>query len=326
MVNFEIATTVARSQHHVELLQEAVQTSVDLDETIEIITESFTRILFNKKLLLVFSKSLRNCMVDIPCCSLPNITVPSITASSLAKVQEILLKTINNVPIDFDDEDVEEIVEAAETLGIEMRNIVLVGGGARRRVKTVQPKIEREVVELPEEPVTEQVDEDEDDKALMINVDISSDEEETAEEDEERSIDMARMVLTNKMETMSSGSELLDGQDDEISDEESLQEESQRMSFSFLKNNDSEEGEEDAGEMSFPSLMITPESDNEDVSTDSKANVKVSEDAEPRLRCELCGKPQKGPSALREHYSLTHFFQELFDKFVASNESHTICK
>ena len=32
---------------------------------------------------------------------------------------------------------------------------------------------------------------------------------------------------------------------------------------------------------------------------------------EPRIRCELCGKGQKGPSALREHYSCTHFFQVL---------------
>ena len=34
-----------------------------------------------------------------------------------------------------------------------------------------------------------------------------------------------------------------------------------------------------------------------------------AESGEFKLRCDLCGKPQKGPSALREHYSITHFFE-----------------
>ena len=43
---------------------------------------------------------------------------------------------------------------------------------------------------------------------------------------------------------------------------------------------------------------------------------------EPRIRCELCGKGQKGPSALREHYSCTHFFQVLLsDGQIAGNMS-----
>ena len=56
---------------------------------------------------------------------------------------------------------------------------------------------------------------------------------------------------------------------------------------------------------------------------------KVNEDGEPKLRCELCIWHQKGPitvTTLKEHYSVTHFFEELFGKFVASNEFHTCCR
>ena len=417
MYNRKTATTtiMALSQNHKGWLQEAVQQGVALGETVQIITESFDKIQFNKKLLMVFSHSLRNCMAEIPCCSAPNISVPSITTSSLVKVQKFLLKTINNDPIDFNDKDVEEIVKAAETLGI---NIVLVRKPSRnikphdvvelsdepvtqQEVHDVvelpdEPVTQQEVhdvVELPDEPVTQQEvidvdDEDDDDNGLPMQqvitaaasqsglrccqcgtickgvpafkehfqqvckrdglsmqqaitaaasqsglrcqcgtickgvpalkkhfsqvckvgqqassktspVQATSSAPMREEEEEAASEDVAKMVGS------SSESELLDGDGDISSDEESLQEESERM-----KNNDTEE----ESETEPASLMI-----NDD-------GHKVNEDGELKFKCGLCGKDRKRPTPLKEHYSTTHFYKELCDKFVASNESHSLCR
>ena len=41
----------------------------------------------------------------------------------------------------------------------------------------------------------------------------------------------------------------------------------------------------------------------------SSSEAAAEAESEFKLRCDLCGKPQKGPSALREHYSITHFFE-----------------
>ena len=49
-------------------------------------------------------------------------------------------------------------------------------------------------------------------------------------------------------------------------------------------------------------------------------------ESELMLRCDVCGRPQRGPSALREHYSITHFFEELFQEYVVTSESHTVCR
>ena len=95
-----------------------------------------------------------------------------------------------------DQEDLKEIVEAAKAIGIEMKNI----GISATRGKTIskaeeslvssisKAKVEPDVVELEEEPVTEEVDDEVnvehrnlgyyDDRPIEITVDISSDEDE----------------------------------------------------------------------------------------------------------------------------------------------------
>ena len=307
-MTFTIATTLARNQTHPDLLKSALQLLLDQDdETLEIIAMNNKRLLFNKKLLMLFSPSLRTCLADIPCCGgKPSISAPSVSANCVAKVQEILLNTVNNVPIQWSDDDVEDIVEAAEVLGIEMKNIRLSllptasSSSVKRKRDNVLPKIEPDILELPDEPVTQEVDEDDlEEGALTINVDVSSDEDDEYE---------PAAGVVDTAEENSNSEMLTEDSSDVISDDdESLQEESEDIVFGSV--NDSQE---EAGL----------------VSADEALNDKTvpEDDAEPKIRCEICGKPQRGPSSLREHYSLTHFFQELFDKFVAPTGDHTWCR
>ena len=321
-MTFTIATTLARNQTHPDLLKSALQLLLDQDdETLEIIAKNNKRLLFNKKLLMLFSPSLRTCLADIPCCGVqPSISAPSVSANCVAKVQEILLNTVNNVPIQWSDDDVEDIVEAAEVLGIEMKNIRLslqprASLSVKRKRESVLPKIEPDVLELPDEPVTQEVDEDDlEEGALTINVDVSSDEDD--EYEPAAGVDTAEENSNSEMLTEDSSDVISD-------DDESLQEESEsKMSFSFLKSQDPE-----SEDIVFGSVNDSQE-EAVLVSADEALNDKTvpEDDAEPKIRCEICGKAQRGPSSLREHYSLTHFFQELFDKFVAPTGDHTWCR
>ena len=305
-MTFTIATTLARNQTHPDLLKSALQFLLDQDdETLEIIAMNNKKLLFNKKLLMLFSPSLRTCLADIPCCGVqPSISAPSVSANCVAKVQEILLNTVNNVPIQWSDDDVDDIVEAAEVLGIEMKNIRLsllprASLSVKRKRESVLPKIEPDVLELPDEPVTQEVDEDDlEEGALTINVDVSSDEDD--EYEPAAGVDTAEENSNSEMLTEDSSDVISD-------DDESLQEESEDIVFGSV--NDSQE----------EAVLV---------SADEALNDKTvpEDDAEPKIRCEICGKAQRGPSSLREHYSLTHFFQELFDKFVAPTGDHTWCR
>ena len=306
-MTFTIATTLARNQTHPDLLKSALQFLLDQDdETLEIIAMNNKKLLFNKKLLMLFSPSLRTCLADIPCCGVqPSISAPSVSANCVAKVQEILLNTVNNVPIQWSDDDVDDIVEAAEVLGIEMKNIRLSllptasSSSVKRKRDNVLPKIEPDILELPDEPVTQEVDEDDlEEGALTINVDVSSDEDD--EYEPAAGVDTAEENSNSEMLTEDSSDVISD-------DDESLQEESEDIVFGSV--NDSQE----------EAVLV---------SADEALNDKTvpEDDAEPKIRCEICGKAQRGPSSLREHYSLTHFFQELFDKFVAPTGDHTWCR
>ena len=113
---------------------------------------------------------------------------------ALEKVNEILENNLHGVTTKFcqDQEDLKEIVEAAKAIGIEMKNI----GISATRGKTIskaeeslvssfsKAKVEPDVVELEEEPVTEELDDEVnvehgklgyyDDRPIEITVDIAT--------------------------------------------------------------------------------------------------------------------------------------------------------
>ena len=346
--------------------------------------EHSEKILFNKKLLLLFSKTIRSCFAEDPCCApQPSLIVPTIPGKIVAKIQEILLKTVFDEQINFDDVDLEQIVDAAELLGIEIKNIRVMANFSRKKKEMVKPALamqEPEVVDVFDE-----------DKPLQINVDISSDEEDgndfdSDEEGEMGNVDMGNLAvqntsskfLTNSVASASgqieAGADLIlkgtpeiqevghskgvtslleedeDSDNDSDDEDESLQEESEeaepsttneKISFSFLKKEYNSDGsittattkDMDSVSNALQKLQQLQQVDTETVATnfenqgdvkgDEQESGKSSEDV--GLKCKLCEKPQKGPSALREHYASTHFFQELYDIYVKGTSSETWC-
>ena len=80
-------------------------------------------------------------------------------------------------------------------------------------------------------------------------------------------------------------------------------------------NKETENNSPDLSQETEATSSLTPEAEQ------------ASSDPESKLSCVLCEKPpMKGPSYLREHYSSTHFFNDLFAKYVVGqNKSQTIC-
>ena len=75
----------------VRAVQEAVCGSQD---KIEIIAEGEDKVLFNKNLLLLFSKTIRSCFAEaVLSGTVPSIIVPGLAATCVTKVEEILIKT-----------------------------------------------------------------------------------------------------------------------------------------------------------------------------------------------------------------------------------------
>ena len=62
----------ARNKNHTETLLSALRSSFKEKDVIEIIAKSGARILFNKKLLILFSRTIRKCLEDLPCCESPS--------------------------------------------------------------------------------------------------------------------------------------------------------------------------------------------------------------------------------------------------------------
>ena len=131
-------------------------------------------------------------------------------------------------------------------------------------------------------------------------------------------------------------SRLLNEDSDNADEDEFLQDnskpESEKISFSFLSGIDGSKTSTEIPpkntlyelktEQSEDSTPLTQDRStifNQHLSADTEPLVtgpltegaQASSDAESeiKLRCDLCGKPMKGPSALREHYSITHFFE-----------------
>ena len=379
-----ITTSESRAwtKDHPENLLTALRSSLKEKDVLEIIASSGARILFNKKVLLLFSKTIRKCLADLPCCEPPSsITLVDVNIRALKKVKEILENNLLDVPTEFIQEDTNEVVEAAKALGIDMMNICASSDTGmtktKKRKKSIRktPKdslaisrystirkanTEQEVVQLEDEPVTENVrsgtdinmelEEDQDDDGLVptwrsgnmdyddrpleISVDISSDEENEAEGEEQGTIFQSSQdtILQNKI----NDSRLLHEDSDNADEDEFLQEdsklESEKISFSFLSGIDSTKTSTEIPAKNNVYDLKTEQSEDsttliEDGSTIFNDNlsaatepivpgpfseaVQASSDLESelRLRCDLCGKPMKGPSALREHYSITHFFE-----------------
>ena len=377
-----ITTSESRAwtKDHPENLLAALRSSLKEKDVIEIIASSGARILFNKKLLLLFSKTIRKCLADLPCCEPPSsITLVDINIRALKKVKEILENNLHDVTTEFIQEDTNEVVEAAQALGIDMMNICVSSGTGKtkKRKKSISkiPKdslalaryssirkanSEQEVVQLEDEPVTETVrsgndinmeeDQDDDDgrsptwgsgtmdyddRPLEISVDISSDEEYEAEGEGQGTVFQRSQdtILQNKI----NDSRLLHEDSDNADEDEFLQEdskpESEKISFSFLSGID---GSKTSTAIPPKNNLYEPKTEQSEDSTTliqdrtTIFNQHMSAETEPivpgpftecaqasssdaeselKLRCDLCGKPMKGPSALREHYSITHFFE-----------------
>jgi len=385
-----ITTSESRAwtKDHPENLLAALRSSLKEKDVIEIIASSGARILFNKKLLLLFSKTIRKCLADLSCCEPPSsITLVDINIRALKKVKEILENNLYDVTTGFIQEDTNEVVEAAKALGIDMMSVCVSSETGKTKTKKRKKSIskipkdslaparystirkanaEQEVVQLEDEPVTENVGEgqeddgqaptwgsgnmDYDDRPLEISVDISSDEEYEAEGEGQGTIFQSSQdtILQNKI----NDSRLLHEDSDNGDEGEFLQEEgkpeSEKISFSFLSGIDGSKTSTEIPPKNNLYELKTEQSEdctpltqdrttifNQHMSAETEPIVsgpftegaQASSDAESelKLRCDLCGKPMKGPSALREHYSITHFFEELFQEYVEPSESHTVC-
>merc|ERR1740123_1366848 len=225
-----------------------------------------------KKLLLLFSKTIRKCLADLSCCEPPSsITLVDINIRALKKVKEILENNLYDVTTGFIQEDTNEVVEAAKALGIDMMSVCVSSetGKTKKRKKSrskvskdfLEParyspirkdNAEQEVVQLEDEPVTENVGEgqdddgqaptwgsgnmDYDDRPLEISVDISSDEEFEAEGEGQGTIFQSSQdtIIQNQI----NDSRLLNEDSDNADEDEFLQDdskqESEKISFSFL--------------------------------------------------------------------------------------------
>ena len=248
----------AWTKSHSENLLSAMRSSCEAREVIEIITSSGARILFNKNLLILFSKTIRTCLAEIPCYHPQAITMADSNIRALKKVNEILENNLHGVTTEFyqDQEDLKEVVEAAKAIGIEMKNVRIstTRGKARSKAEISsfsKAKVDPHVVELEEEPVTEEVDDEGnvedrnlgyyDDSPIEITVDISSD------EDEEEDTYEARMFRSSQDTFDSSDMDLLDDEAENAEESESLEEKNEKdaesenqdkISFSFLSGID----------------------------------------------------------------------------------------
>ena len=335
----------ARNKNHPETLLSALRSSFKEKDVIEIIAKSGARILFNKKLLVLFSRTIRKCLEDLPCCVSPSsITLVDINIRALKKVKEILDNSLHDVTTEFNQDHTEEVVQAARALGIEMKNIKVspTTGKAKKKMKNSGArKSSVSTANLADEEVTKNIKSgrgmmeeqvmdfyDYDDRPLEISVDVSDDEDNLDDEDaEEYDTALEGTIFRSNRDDTNLLHDYLE--DDDESLHERSKQESEKISFSFLSGIDSANT---STEIPLSKTFSEPRADhNKDVTAALNENVPVgsasikdasslSEETEPLttseamqaasdLRCDLCGRPQRGPSALREHYSITHFFE-----------------
>ena len=200
---FTSSEVKARTKKHPENLISALKSSLKEKDVIEIIASSGARILFNKKLLLLFSRTVRQCLG----CEAPSsITLVDINIGALKKVKEILENNVHDVATRSSQDDIEEVVEAARALGIEMSNVRMsasMGNTKRIRNKSLSKaphdslalsrysSLKTSVSTANMAPGPDNIMENDQDmsydgeRPLEISVDVSSDEEDFDDEDTE---------------------------------------------------------------------------------------------------------------------------------------------
>ena len=344
---FTSSEVKARTKNHPDNLVTALRSSLKEKDVIEIIASSGARILFNKKLLVLFSRTIRQCLAELPCCEAPtSITLVDINIRALKKVKEVLENNVHDVATKSSQDDIEEVVEAARALGIEMSNVKVSATMENTKIKrnTSLSKGPHDSLALSRysslktsasttansAPVPDNIMEQdqemsyEGERPLEISVDVSSDEDDFDDEDTEE-YDTAlegTIFSSNRSEAT-----LLNDDLENLDEEESLQEKTkldsdnvdEKISFSFLSGIDSTNTSTEIPKR----LNIEPKTDHntaaliEDVaagpavfrdqslSEETEPLPSGSEETELKLRCDLCGRPQRGPSALSEHYSIT---------------------
>ena len=347
---FTSSEVKARTKNHPDNLVTALRTSLKEKDVIEIIASSGARILFNKKLLLLFSRTVRQCIAELPCCvASSSITLVDINIRALKKVKEILENNVHDVATKSSQDDIEDVVEAARALGIEMSNVKVsatMGNTKRNRNKSISKaphdslalsrysSLKTSVSTANMAPGPDNIMENDQDmsydgeRPLEISVDVSSDEEDFDDEDTEEyetALEEGTIFSSNRSEAT-----LLNDDLDNLDEEESLQEKTkldsdnvEKISFSFLSGIDSTNTSTEIPKR----LNIEPKTDHktaaliednlpgpavfrdQSLSEETEPLPSGSEETELKLRCDLCGRPQRGPSALREHYSITHFFE-----------------
>ena len=107
---------------HGFVLQRAFRTMTSHPEMINIRASNNKVVAFNRDVLILFSNFVRNILSDLPCCSsnvTPVILLPSISASVLIKLQDILHQGHCDETLDVHESS--ELLDAAASLGLDIK-------------------------------------------------------------------------------------------------------------------------------------------------------------------------------------------------------------
>jgi len=107
---------------HEKDLNIAVEDIFKSEDHITIVTSDWKDVKFNKSLLILFSRTMRNCFASLSCCTEPTIFLPDTSADTVNKVHDILEKQFTNVEGNSF-RDIQTVVEAANALGIDVDNL-----------------------------------------------------------------------------------------------------------------------------------------------------------------------------------------------------------
>ena len=331
-------------------------------DVIDIITGSEERVSFNKSLLIVFSKTIRKCLADLPCCDRPSsITLVDIKFGALKNIKELIENSLRGEDTELNTQDIEDFFKAADALGMQMsslwNNFTLnqyseYKGKKAIKVQVGETKNEAETVEVV--PNNKEEEDLYDEKPLYEENPDHKDEDDSlqgegrASEDQEAmfsdlcSVSMSMLSLNKETENKSPDDEKkieAETVEQEANKEEEDEDLYDEKPLEICLDEDNIESN-DATEESLTLPHEVPDYKDEDDSLQgpglseekgatpsltSEAE-QASSDPESRLSCVICKKTMRGPSYLREHYSSTHFFDDLFAKYVVGhNKSQTIC-
>jgi len=304
MVICNTSSVIISSPSHLDILRNATVSAIKNSEDICIFTgvESSQKMMFRKNLLVMFSRTLRICLAEDPANN--TIVLPDLSIKYLDKVHEILLKTIQQEDITLtEDYEMEKITETAEVLGIRMDDIGINQRCAKKQISNAeisQKKVEKmrdfslkSPGGSPEHP---------------LEIDISSDEEGSEEEDEggkETETEIMMMENFDNFEFI----ETIGEKEDIVNDLEEK-----------VEGNSNEE------EL-IPSSSVEEENVNVDVVPINRTAIKKEVYGQSdKLDCFICKKTQKSSSSYREHLSTGHFFKEISRRYISSKGSEYVCE